>query len=53
VVFFAAQVAADASLLARVQLEDMALPLTHYRFEVSSGGAALATGRIATYLADA
>jgi predicted hotdog family 3-hydroxylacyl-ACP dehydratase len=51
VVFFATQVAADCSLLAQVQLEDMALPLMHYRFEVSSAGAMLAIGRIGTYLA--
>jgi predicted hotdog family 3-hydroxylacyl-ACP dehydratase len=53
VVLFAAHVPADRCLLARVQLEDMTLPLTHYRFEVSLGGVALAAGRIASYLADA
>ena len=51
--FFAARIPADRALLARVQLEDMALPLTHYRFELSLAGATLATGRIATYLTPA
>jgi predicted hotdog family 3-hydroxylacyl-ACP dehydratase len=51
--FFAAHVPADRSLLARVQLEDLAWPLTHYRFEVSLAGVTLATGRVATYAAGA
>jgi hypothetical protein len=36
-----------------VQLEDLAWPLTHYRFEVSLAGVTLATGRVATYAAGA
>jgi predicted hotdog family 3-hydroxylacyl-ACP dehydratase len=53
VMFFAAQVLADTPLLARVHLEDMALPLTHYQFEVSLQDVVLAIGRIATYLTEA
>jgi predicted hotdog family 3-hydroxylacyl-ACP dehydratase len=51
VVFFAQRIRAGEPALARVRLEAAAVPLTHYRFDVSSNGAAIAGGSIATYLA--
>jgi predicted hotdog family 3-hydroxylacyl-ACP dehydratase len=51
VVFFAEQIPPDRALVARVRLDAMAPPLSHYRFEVALDGAPLASGRIATFLA--
>jgi predicted hotdog family 3-hydroxylacyl-ACP dehydratase len=50
VVLFAARLRAGESARASVWLEAATLSLTHYRFEVASGGAILARGSIGTYL---
>ncbi len=47
---FAGQVAVDAPMLASVQLEAAAPPLTHYRIEAWTGAKLLLRGTIATYL---
>jgi predicted hotdog family 3-hydroxylacyl-ACP dehydratase len=47
---FAGQVAVDAPMLASVQLEAAAPPLTHYRIETWIGAKLLLRGTIATYL---
>jgi len=46
-----ASIAADTSFAASVWLEAAALPLTHYRAEVSLGGETILTGTFATVLA--
>ncbi len=52
VAFFTERVPADRDLLVSVSLEAAALPLTHYRIEVSLEGMPLTRGTIATFLAD-
>jgi predicted hotdog family 3-hydroxylacyl-ACP dehydratase len=52
IVFFAARVTADETLVASVRLTAVALPLTHYAVEVRHGPALVVRGTIATYLAD-
>jgi 3-hydroxymyristoyl/3-hydroxydecanoyl-(acyl carrier protein) dehydratase len=49
-VFFAEQVAVGSPMLAAIQLEASAPPLTHYRVETCVGGKVLVRGTIATYL---
>lgn len=51
-VFFAADVPADAPLVTSARLEAAALPLTHYAIEVGRVGVPVLRGKIATYLAD-
>lgn len=51
IVFFAAHLPGDRPFATSIRLEAAAPPLTHYRFEVSLGGAPLARGMIATFLA--
>ena len=50
VVFFAEHVAVGSPMLAAIQLEAAAPPLTHYRVETCVGGKVLVRGTIATYL---
>jgi 3-hydroxyacyl-[acyl-carrier-protein] dehydratase len=52
VAFFTERIPADRDLLVSVSLEAVALPLTHYRIEVSLEGMPLTRGTIATFLAD-
>lgn len=52
VAFFTERIPADRDLLVSVSLEAAALPLTHYRIEVSLEGMPLTRGTIATFLAD-
>jgi predicted hotdog family 3-hydroxylacyl-ACP dehydratase len=47
---FAGQLTVDAPMLASVQLEAAAPPLTHYRIETWAGAKLLLRGTIATYL---
>jgi 3-hydroxymyristoyl/3-hydroxydecanoyl-(acyl carrier protein) dehydratase len=51
VVFFAAGIQVSDRALAMVRLDAVAPPLTHYRFEASSGGRMVSSGSITTYLA--
>lgn len=52
VAFFSERIPADRDLLVSVGLEAAALPLTHYRVEISLEGMPLTRGTIATFLAD-
>jgi 3-hydroxyacyl-[acyl-carrier-protein] dehydratase len=52
VAFFTEHIPADRDLLVSVSLEAAALPLAHYRIEVSLEGMPLTRGTIATFLAD-
>jgi 3-hydroxymyristoyl/3-hydroxydecanoyl-(acyl carrier protein) dehydratase len=52
IVFFAARVPADETLVASVRLTAIALPLTHYAVEVRHGTALVLRGTIATFLTD-
>jgi len=51
--FFAVDVPANTPLRATIELEGLALPLTHYAVEVALGNALVLRGNIATVLADA
>jgi predicted hotdog family 3-hydroxylacyl-ACP dehydratase len=51
VALFAERIPAEQDFSVSVTLETAAPPLTHYRFEASLQGAALARGTIATFLA--
>jgi 3-hydroxyacyl-[acyl-carrier-protein] dehydratase len=50
IAFFAGSVPADRELLVSVSLDAAALPLTHYRIEVSLDGMPVTRGMIATFL---
>ena len=52
VAFFTERIPADRDLLVSVSLEAAALPLMHYRIEVSLEGMPVTRGTIATFLAD-
>ncbi|HEX7954233.1 MAG TPA: hypothetical protein VF523_14280 [Burkholderiales bacterium] len=52
IVFFAQRVPADRDLQVAVALDAVALPMTHYRIEVTLDAGVLARGMIATFLTD-
>ncbi|MBI3526450.1 MAG: hypothetical protein HY067_00585 [Betaproteobacteria bacterium] len=52
IAFFSDRMPADRDLLVSVSREGAALPLTHYRIEVSLEGMPIVRGTIATFMAD-